>query len=357
MSSLRNVEKRNVSAITTQEEEFATRTATAATDDDDLDHDEQQPQEDNNNQNMVRLQQQQQQQQLVVNDHEDDDDRDVAENESLRHGPKQEGKSKYVEPGEAAATVTSSTIAHDSEVKDEVKGKMGDNHDTENENDDNNKDNSSSTNTQERRAMELNEAYEVLEDIRRCNLEVVCQECGIPQHEIDYHACTACLLEGVVTRRAASIRGRVHKFTKLKSHKVPAKMTTIKKLVEKREQQRLPPKCLTCGKPCCPKHASKTFHQQEGLTVCSECETVFQMNHVLDWISSSSSSRERLCKLDHIMDLYDRVTLLLKFAQPFMPELIATLESSKNRDNKINFGGSSVGVVSGILGVAAAVSC
>uniref|UniRef100_A0A7S1V4T1 Uncharacterized protein n=1 Tax=Grammatophora oceanica TaxID=210454 RepID=A0A7S1V4T1_9STRA len=52
--------------------------------------------------------------------------------------------------------------------------------------------------------------------------------------------------------------------------------------------------------------------------------------------------------------MYDRAVLLLKFSSQFIDDIALALEQSTERQNKVGLGSSSVGVVSGALGIAAA---
>ena len=197
-----------------------------------------------------------------------------------------------------------------------------------------------------KKATELGEAYASLETMRKFNLEVACQECGI-QH-VDYEECTACLLEGAVAARAASMSGRFSSMFKPSDS-----MPRLKRFVEEREKKSKPDRCLTCGAPCCAKHSSATF-RREGITVCSECEGVFQMDFIVDCMTLNK--KERQAKVDKLIDLYDRAVLLLKFSAQYIDEVADSLEDTKKRHNHLNVGGSSAGIVSGVLGVAAAVT-
>lgn len=202
-----------------------------------------------------------------------------------------------------------------------------------------------------KKAMELNDAYEALEKMRRLNLEVSCQECGVPSDEIDYEECTACLLEGAIAARANSVPHKMATFFRPNSEKIPAKMTRLKTFVAQREQKRKPQRCLTCGAPSCANHSSKTF-RKEGITVCSECEKVFQMEFIIDCMTLDRRSRRK--QVDKLIDVYDRAILLLQFSNQFIDNIMKGLRETKDRKDKINAGGSSVGITSGILGVAAA---
>ena len=210
------------------------------------------------------------------------------------------------------------------------------------------------TNQQQKvkKAMEINDAYEALEKMRRLNLEVHCQECGIPPHEIDYEECTVCLLEGALALRAQTMPGKVHQFCKLKSHKVPKRMPSrVHSFVQDREEKRKPHRCLTCGAPSCRRHSSKTF-RKEQICVCLECEAIFSPEYLVECLTLEG--KERQAHIDKMMDLYDRATLLLKFSNQYIDEVIECLSNVKKRNNRINFTGSSAGIASGILGIAAA---
>ncbi|KAL7579487.1 hypothetical protein ACA910_007867 [Epithemia clementina (nom. ined.)] len=196
-----------------------------------------------------------------------------------------------------------------------------------------------------KKATELSEAYASLESMRKLNLEVACQDCGI--YNIDYDECTACLLEGAIEARSASVTGRFSSLFK-PTDNMPRR---LKKFVEEREKKSKPPRCLTCGAPSCAKHSSSTF-RREGITVCKECESVFQMDFIVDCMTLEP--KERQAKIDKLIDLYDRSVLLLKFSAQYMEEVAEFLEGTKKRDNTINMGGSSAGIISGVLGVAAA---
>ena len=106
-----------------------------------------------------------------------------------------------------------------------------------------------------------------------------------------------------------------------------------------------------CGTPTCAKHSSPSF-RREGITVCKDCESVFQMDFIVDCLTLDKKQRQ--CKVDKLIDLYDRAVLFLKLSSQYIDDVADALEDTKKRHNHINVGGSSVGIVSGVLGVAAA---
>lgn len=179
----------------------------------------------------------------------------------------------------------------------------------------------------DRKAMEINEAYESLERMRQANLLLACQELGLT--EIDYDACTVCLMEEA-------------KKSKPSTSPLRKRWTTKRTKCEP---------CLISGCPCCPAHSSEVF-RAEGITLSKECETVFHADFILSCMTLDA--RERRERIHFLVDLYDRTLLLLHYSKQYIPELVIALEEIRIRQSKINVGGSSAGIVSGVLGVAAA---
>lgn len=207
------------------------------------------------------------------------------------------------------------------------------------------------------RAMEINEAYQVLEQMRRLNFEVMCQDASFPPNEIDFDTCSQCLLEGAHVKQQDSLSRKASFYMRPRAENVPNNMPRLKKFVAYREQQRKPKRCLGCGSPCCTLHSSAEF-REEGITLCHECEEVSSLNVFLDCltmnIGEENASIEIQAYVEKLINLYDRVLLLLRFSEQYLDQMTVALEHTKSRNNKINVGGSSVGIVSGILGVAAA---
>jgi hypothetical protein len=223
-----------------------------------------------------------------------------------------------------------------------------------------------------RGTMELNHAYESFETMRKLHLELQCAEIGITQ--INFDQCTTCLLNSPPTPPPASptpppttpaktaggmfSSGRFPRLQKLaetsqkqKSFQFPR----IQKLVKEQRKRSLESKatrCLICATPCCAAHSSKTF-RQESLTVCIDCEEVFQLDFVVDCLTDRDKLPEHV---ERMVDLYDRAVLLLKYSSQYIPDLATQLEGTQTRQNKVGLGSSSAGVISGVLGIAAAVT-
>jgi hypothetical protein len=226
-----------------------------------------------------------------------------------------------------------------------------------------------------RGTMELNHAYESFETMRKLHLELKCAEIGI--YEINYEQCTTCLLNSPPTpppppptptpppppptpAKAASGgmfgNGRFPRIKKLVDHgqkQKPFEFPRIQKLVTEQRKRNLTSKatrCLICATPCCAAHSSKTF-RQESLTVCTDCEEVFQLDFVVDCLTDRDKLPEHV---ERMVDLYDRAVLLLKYSSQHIPDIATQLEGTQERQNRVGLGSSSAGVVSGILGIAAA---
>jgi len=133
----------------------------------------------------------------------------------------------------------------------------------------------------------------------------------------------------------------------------PIALPRIQKLMDQRQRANTAP-CLICASPSCPSHSSASF-RKEGITLCLQCEKLFELNFIVDCISAPDPV-ERAKHIDHMIDCYDRCMLLLKFSSQFSERIASALEEQKERQNKVGLASSGVGVLSGVLGIAAAAS-
>ena len=252
-------------------------------------------------------------------------------------------------------------------------------------------------------AQELNVACEAHEKMRRMNLELLFHEQGIV--DIDHDQCTTCLLSGKSTtdrqrfprlqrivdtacETAVSATAVVQKVSTTKPN-----FSRLRKLLNKAEtnqvsndapalpdqgqtttsaalnnnSESLPTNmhplkdqrfklsgkpCLICGNPVCSEHSSTSF-RKEGITLCLGCERLFELDFIVECVSTSDAM-ERSKRIDHMVDCYDRCLLLLKYATQYADQIAQSLEEQKHKQNKIGLGSSGVGVLSGMLGIAAA---
>lgn len=242
-------------------------------------------------------------------------------------------------------------------------------------------------------ADEINTAYVALEKMRRLNLEVTMHEHGIDQ--FDYDHCTECqlLTSTSTTTTTSSDKNaphsnnrfpRLQKFrdsvadqtkesmAKLEStnrlprirklwnaaqqkkaddEKPKVVLPRIQKLLDERQKASASP-CLICASASCSRHSSKNF-RKEGITLCLACERLFELNFIVDCVSNPNV-QERAKLIDHMIDCYDRCLLLLNYSSQFIDGIATSLEQQKEKQNKIGLGSSGVGVLSGVLGIAAA---
>lgn len=114
------------------------------------------------------------------------------------------------------------------------------------------------------------------------------------------------------------------------------------------------PPCLICASPSCKAHSSASF-RKDGITLCLSCERLFELDFIVDCVSESDPIL-RAKHIDRMIDCYDRCLLLLKYSCRFIEPIAKSLEESQEKQNKIGLGSSGVGVLSGVLGIAAAAS-
>jgi hypothetical protein len=179
----------------------------------------------------------------------------------------------------------------------------------------------------------LSDAYEQLEEIRKLNLEVTCSEMAIT---VNHEACTLCLLAPPLSPKSVT---EMWSWT----HQVlPSPLASMY----------APQACLLCNSPTCKKHTSETLRPNH-VTICIECEKVIRVDFVAA-VLTTDDTQQRQQKLDHLIDIYDRAILLLKFSSQYIEDLILSLEESALTTHKWSITGNASGMVSGALGMAAA---
>ena len=98
-------------------------------------------------------------------------------------------------------------------------------------------------------------------------------------------------------------------------------------------------------------HSSAAFHK-EKICVCVNCEELFQSNLLVETLNNDDDSKLLQQRMEALMDIYDRVLLLLRYSEPLMNSLAAQLEYAERKNNHVKLGTSSASVVSGALGFA-----
>jgi len=208
--------------------------------------------------------------------------------------------------------------------------------------------------------MELNVAYEAFEKMRRLNLELECSEAGIVftnDNPIDHTDCTRCLVICGQTHIESnnnniSKPGNTSNKPLLWLHKIRKDSKEFlhesKKSLKKKTRKAQPP-CLLCGSPTCANHSSKAF-RKEKIILCNVCVESLDFDFDQEYLQSTELRHH----VEHLVDLYDRSLLLLKYCEQFMIDTASKLEQTTKRSNEVGVGSSSAGLVSGALGVAAA---
>jgi len=133
----------------------------------------------------------------------------------------------------------------------------------------------------------------------------------------------------------------------------PIALPRIQRLINKRTQANTNP-CLICASPSCASCSSTSF-RKEGITLCLKCERLFELDFIVDCVSTSDAT-QRAERIEYMVDCYDRCMLLLQYSKQFVENIASSLEDQMKKQNKIGLASSSVGVLSGVLGIAAAAS-
>jgi transcription elongation factor Elf1 len=185
-------------------------------------------------------------------------------------------------------------------------------------------------------ALEMNTKCEAWEEDRRQQLETECARLNIPFTDETLQTCVVCLRTSKPDNDTQQ-QGRFYRLNKLRQSGAD---------LVKRKRNDTP--CLLCGSMTCPQHSSASF-RKEGIVVCNNCVESLQF----DFSSAAlPDDLERYSR--HLVDLYSRALQLLQFCSQFMLESADALEQTTRQHNEIGVGGSSAGIVSGVLGVAAA---
>lgn len=178
-------------------------------------------------------------------------------------------------------------------------------------------DNEENDEANEKIVMKLNVAFEALEMMRTTNLQV---EFG--EDSIDPNMC--------VTYKRDELNGE------------DSPQRRVFRFRPKTEP------CLACSTPVCSKHRSKEFGK-ENITICTQCYHLFSPEAIVETIFSGD-------KTNYLLEVYDRTLLILKYSLQYIDEISQALESNTRRNNKIGLGSSAAGLVSGVIGVTAAVT-
>ena len=181
--------------------------------------------------------------------------------------------------------------------------------------------------------MELNVAFESLEQVRLANVDVEFK--GI---HVEHRQCITCLRESMQQAQMTSPDGKTG---------TPRPKRGLRKHLPRNKA--VP--CLTCGTPVCPRHRSADF-KREQITVCTECSRFLGFDFLVDAVDLSEIERRQL--MNSMLDVYDRSVLVLRYSSQFIVDISDSLQSNTRRNTKVGVGSSASGLVSGVTGVVAA---
>jgi hypothetical protein len=185
------------------------------------------------------------------------------------------------------------------------------------------------------KSMKLNDAFVALETMRHPNLEI---EMG----PFDRLRCVQCTAE-----------------TPAKDRPKPGSSLSYRKsigLVKNTIFKHKP--CLMCGSPTCTKHVDPSFKKSKVM-ICTECSPLFSLDFVIQFVKlgqehTEESARKQRHHIKHMLDVYDRVLLMLEYTGSFIDEVATKLEQKIKKQDKVGVSANSAGVMSGVAGVAAA---
>lgn len=230
-------------------------------------------------------------------------------------------------------------------------------------------------------AMQLNDAYIALEQMRVANLQI---ELGVSH--IDQHKCVQCI------------------------RNLPPSSLSKKSVFGKSFRFKNDKPCLMCGCPTCKKHSDASFLKSK-IAICSECSPLFSLDFIIECVclniaaegeeendSGNStnvgdniddnshqnkqplfiqapnfnnkkptspisvpnnvplSPKEKLRRqnIKHMIDVYDRVHLMLTYSVQFIDEIAHKLETNTKREDQVGVSSNTIGIASGLAGIAAA---
>ena len=225
-------------------------------------------------------------------------------------------------------------------------------------------------------AMDLNVAYEALEQVRQANVAIEFGRTLLPKE------CIPCLREKQRSAQAAAKMTSIDRSSRFKKFLAANKPANVRHAAP----------CLTCGTTVCPRHRCLAL-KKENINICTDCAVFFaldtyfaRINHrkedddntgnhgkedndditvdtvVVDGVHKDINTipelsyAERKQHMNHMLDVYDRVLLILHYSSRFVLDVASALERNTKRNNQIGLGSSATGMVSGVVGVAAAVT-
>jgi hypothetical protein len=175
-----------------------------------------------------------------------------------------------------------------------------------------------------------NKAMDHLEQIRKLQLALLCQEWNI---SVNHEACVACLFE----KRELRPRRRT---------------TWYRPPANRNKQTKNHEQCDVCGNPVCSYHMTVVPSAQEYFVMCTDCSSdLNQVEHQLN-----AHHPDLQVNLDRLVLYYTRMTIQLAYYVPHVNDVAGQLTAKQRRNSQISLGTSGLGFVGAALGVAGAAS-
>lgn len=188
-----------------------------------------------------------------------------------------------------------------------------------------------------KKVMQLNEAYEALEGMRKASLELefggMLQKDNRLEESLLDQYCTECLRE----------------------QKNEPKPSGLFAPLQRAFQKQLQPSpcCMVCATPVCHRHGCN----KDGLHIClGQCHPLLTATHLQERLTQLQDKEEERDRFVYnMMESYDRSLLLLQYAIECedLTALANDLETNTRTSTHVQLGNSSLGFMAGITGVGA----
>jgi hypothetical protein len=260
-------------------------------------------------------------------------------------------------------------------------------------------------------AMELNDAYIALEQMRVANLEIEFAHTGT---KINTKKCVQCMR----IKHAHKTNNNINRPSSASSTKSGSSNIF--------SFQKTKP-CLMCGSPTCKKHSDPNFAKSK-IAICADCSPLFSLDFIIECVrlnnaaeddedddnndndnnsddnnddgndkshdnndnsketdehdneqkQNRNNDKDNACSysppqsspskpisitakeqlrrqnIKHMVDVYDRVYLMLTYSAQYIDETALKLESNTKREDRVGLSSNSIGIASGLAGIAAA---
>lgn len=144
------------------------------------------------------------------------------------------------------------------------------------------------------------------------------------------------------------------------------KKTATTATTKAKQTKKPDPPCLACGSPVCPQHSNADLRKQQLIAMCQDCSRLLSPSLTAQALTNnnnkdldntalpSSLPSPAALTINELLEVYDRALLVLRYSSAFIPDICTALQDMEKRHNHVGLGSSATGVLSGVVGVAAA---